>query len=87
MPSVRFYVCFLSYLNRLSERIVDSGRKGGCNGEKVRMAEGRAERGATAFWLFIPHPGGLKLSGGGGEEGEIIEKDNATREDRVQVKD
>jgi len=65
--SIRFYVCFLSHPNRLSERIVDSwGKKGVQRREGVERM-GRAGKGSS--WPFISHLVGLRLSGGGGRRG------------------
>jgi hypothetical protein len=46
--SIRFYVCFLSYPNRLSEQSI-LGQKGS-NGEKVWMR--RAERGTLGYSVY-----------------------------------
>jgi len=40
--SIRFYMCFLSYPNRLSERIVDSGARRGVQRREGAGRMGRA---------------------------------------------
>jgi len=44
--SVRFYMCFLSYPNRLSERIVDSWGKKGATARRCGWRMGRAGKGS-----------------------------------------